>query len=86
MNGGIPSTETLNPLTSPISPPKSTAPITPNSTGTPLFVISTPEMTAHSAIPVPTERSMPPVMITNVVPSASSPITTVEKRIAVTLS
>ena len=47
-------------------------------------MISTPEMTAHSVIPVPIERSMPPVMITNVVPSASSPMTTVEKRIAVT--
>ena len=49
-----------------------------------MLVISTPEMTAHSVMPVPIERSMPPVMITNVVPSASSPITTVEKRIAVT--
>ena len=47
-------------------------------------MISKPEMTAHSVIPVPIERSMPPVMITNVVPSASSPMTTVEKRIAVT--
>ena len=85
MNGGMPSTETLKPLTSPIRPPNSTAPMTPTSTGTPLLTISTPEMTAHSVIPVPIERSMPPVMITNVVPSASSPITTVENRIAVTL-
>ena len=85
MNGGIPKIETLNPLTNPISPPNSTAPITPTTIGSPLFVIRTPEMTAHSAIPVPIDRSIPPVMITNVVPSASSPITTVEKRIAVTL-
>ena len=85
MNGGMPRIDTLKPLTSPIRPPKSTAPMTPNSTGTPLLVISTPEMTAHSVIPVPIERSMPPVMITNVVPRARSPITTVENRIAVTL-
>ena len=86
MNGGMPSTETLNPLTSPIRPPKSTVPITPITTGTPLLTISTPEMTAHSVMPVPIERSMPLVMITNVVPSASSPITTVENRIDVTLA
>ncbi len=49
------------------------------------MTISTPEMTAHSVIPVPIDRSIPPVMITNVVPSASSPITTVENRIDVTL-
>ena len=60
-------------------------PSTPSHTGSPLLTISTPEMTAHSVMPVPIERSMPLVMITNVVPSASRPITTVENRIDVTL-
>ena len=45
--------------------------------------MNTPDITAHSVIPVPIDRSMPPVMITNVVPSASVPMTTVENRIAV---
>jgi hypothetical protein len=36
-------------------------------------------------MPVPIERSIPLVMITNVVPSASRPMTTVENRIDVTL-
>ena len=47
--------------------------------------MNTPDITAHSAIPVPMDRSIPPVMITNVVPSASVPMTTVENRMLVTL-
>ena len=42
-------------------------------------------MTAQSAMPVPMDRSMPEVMITNVVPSANVPMTTVENRTDVTL-
>ena len=47
--------------------------------------MSTPDITAHRAMPVPIDRSIPPVMITNVVPSASVPMTTVENRMFVTL-
>ena len=35
MNGGMPSTETLTPLTSPISPPNRIVPATPAQSGQP---------------------------------------------------
>jgi hypothetical protein len=75
----------LNPLTRPMMPPNTIVPSTPSGHGKPQFTIITPDITAHSAIPVPMLRSMPPVMITNVVPRASVPITTVAYRIASTL-
>ena len=37
-----------------------------------MLTTKTPDITAQSAIPVPIERSMPPVMMTKVVPRASS--------------
>ena len=40
-----------------------------------------PTMIPTSAIIVPTERSIPPVMMTNVAPIASKPITVVDIRI-----
>ncbi len=85
MNGGIFRIATLNPFTNPIRPPNSTAPMTPTTSGSFMLTMKTPAITAHSAMPVPIERSMPPVMMTKVMPSASVPITTVENRIAVTL-
>ena len=43
-------------------------------------------MTADRVMTVPTERSMPPVMITNVSPSASTPMTAVAIRMLTKLS
>ena len=47
--------------------------------------MKTPDITAQSAMPVPMDRSMPPVMITKVVPTARHPITTVLNRMEVML-
>ena len=55
-------------------------PSTPTHTGRPIFVMKTPVITAASVMPVPIDRSMPPVMMTNVVPRARMPITAVESR------
>ncbi len=38
-------------------------------------------MTERSVMTVPTDRSMPPVMMTNVTPIASTPLTAVAIRI-----
>ena len=85
MNGGIPSSATLLPLISPMSPPKRIVSSTPRAIGSPALVMNTPAITAHSVMPVPIDRSIPPVMMTNVVPSASVPMTTVENRMLVML-
>lgn len=70
----------FTPFTRPISTPVSTPPITPTQTGRPMLVTNTPVITAQSAMPVPIERSMPPVMMTKVVPRARMPMTAVERR------
>ena len=51
-----------------------------------MFVMTTPVMTADKAITVPIERSIPPVMITNVTPRARTPLTDVASRIPTMLS
>ena len=68
----------FTPFTSPISTPVSTPPMTPTQTGRPMFVTNTPVITAQSAMPVPIDRSMPPVMMTKVVPRARMPMTAVD--------
>jgi hypothetical protein len=50
-----------------------------------MLVMAAPVMTAASVITVPTDRSMPAVMITNVCPSASTPTTAVAIRIPLML-
>src|SRR4028119_750226 len=85
MKGGILNNDTLPPLMNPMKPPKRIANKTPSATGKPMLTMKTPDMTPHSAMPVPMERSIPPVMMTNVVPSASIPMATVENRMLVTL-
>ena len=42
--------------------------------GQPIFVWSTPPIMAEHIITVPIERSIPPVIITNVTPIAKKPI------------
>ena len=58
--------------------------ITPISTGMCQFTMNVADITAHSAMPVPTDRSMPPVMMTRVAPNDRRPITTAENRIWMT--
>src|SRR6266850_6353042 len=52
----------------------------------PQNVRNTPAMTAQKVIKVPTDRSMPPVMITNVQAMASTPLTAVDCRMLTMLS
>jgi hypothetical protein len=70
----------LPPFTSPISTPVPMPPSTPSQTGRPMFVMNTPVITAARVMPVPIDRSMPPVMMTKVVPRARIPITEVARR------
>ena len=85
MNDGSLRNATLKPLIAPRRPPKTIASGMPSNTGSPQVVMKVADITAHSAMPVPTERSIPPVMMTSVAPSESRPTTTAEKRIVVTL-
>ena len=57
----------------------------PTGSGRPRLVTNTPVMTADSVITVPIERSMPPLMMTNVTPMARMPLTAVASRIPMTL-
>ena len=50
-----------------------------------MFVMRTPVITADRVITVPIERSMPPLMITNVTPRARTPLTAVASRMPMTL-
>ena len=54
--------------------------------GRPMFVTATPVITADKVITVPTERSMPPVMMMKVTPNASTPFTAVASKMPITLS
>ena len=51
-----------------------------------MLVTATPVITAANVMTVPTERSIPPVMITKVTPRASTPLTAVASKIPMTLS
>ena len=66
MNGGIFSLAIRVPETAPQSAPVAIAATTPSHIGRPQLVSNTPDMTAQKVISVPTERSMPPVMMTKV--------------------
>ena len=59
---------------------------TPSGTGSFQNVMKTPAMTAESVITVPTDRSMPAVMMTKVTPSASTAFTAVASRMPMMLS
>ncbi|MNP40358.1 hypothetical protein D3C76_1339960 [compost metagenome] len=81
MKGGMFIFATIKPLTKPHSAPARIPPTMPNGTGRPQKVIMTPTITDENVITVPRARSMPPVIITKVAPSANTPITAVETRI-----
>ena len=86
INGGTFMREMTMPLTKPASAPVKSPTMTPTQTGMPMLVTATPVITAASVMTVPTERSMPPVMMTKVTPSASTPLTAVASRMPMTLS
>ena len=86
MNDGILSFATSVPFTRPARAPVPMPAATPSGMGSPHSVMKIAVMTAESVITVPTERSMPPVMITNVTPRASTPFTLVAMRMPTMLS
>ena len=81
MKGFIRSTVTAMPLNSPQPAPTRIPMATAAGTGT-LSCIAIPATTPDKATTEPDERSMPPVMITNVWPQATIAISDVETRIA----
>src|SRR5258708_30048086 len=66
MNGGILALATNVPETAPHNAPFASAAIRPVQSGRPQKVSTTPAITAQKVISVPTDRSMPAVMITKV--------------------
>src|SRR5437667_373530 len=86
MNEGIFSLATSVPFTIPASAPVETPARIPTGTGACHSVIKTAVITDESVITVPIERSMLPLMITKVTPSARMPFTAVAMRIPTTLS
>ena len=84
MNGGTFSLAMMIPETAPHSAPNASAATTPRINGMPQLVSTTPHMTAVKVISVPTERSMPPVMMTKVQATPSTPLTAVACRMPTT--
>ena len=68
------------PLMRPMSVPERMPRKTAIGHGIPRFVTKTPVITAANVITVPTERSMPPVMMTKVTPMARIPVTEVARK------
>ena len=83
MNAGIFMYETRNPTNMPTRAPITRVSRIAAGSGSPRCadVPSTASSTENSVIPVPTERSMPPVAITKFVPSARIPVTEAARRI-----
>ncbi len=81
MNGGIFALAIRMPLTVPTSAPAASAAGRPIHSGRPAWVTTRPMTTVQKVIVVPTDRSIPPVMMTNVTPIASTPLTAVATRI-----
>src|SRR5579872_2812412 len=86
MNGGSLSRAMTKPLTMPAAAPVASPATIPSGIGSCQLVMTTPAITADSDITVPIDRSMPPAMITNVTPRASTPLTAVASRIPTMLS
>ena len=84
MNGGIFIFEMMMPLTKPANDPVTIPASTPTQIGSPMFVTTTPVMTAANVITVPTERSIPPVMMMKVTPNAKMPLTAVASKMPMT--
>ena len=86
MNGGIFSLAIRKPETAPQNAPVAIEARTPSHSGIPQLVRTTPVITAQKVISVPTERSMPAVMMTKVAEIPSTPSTAVACMMARTLS
>ena len=70
MKGGSPPTVTSTPLSRPAKAPVATATGMPIHIGPPMLIMMVAMPTIDSDITVPTDRSMPPLMITKVTPIA----------------
>ncbi|MNZ96770.1 hypothetical protein D3C78_1159780 [compost metagenome] len=77
---------TSQPLMNPHSAPVNIPPAMPNGIGRPQNVMTTPVITEAKVITVPTDKSIPPVIMTKVEPSASTPITAVDSIMPIRLS
>ena len=74
MNGGKPNLAINTPLNNPNTPPITKIAKSANHKGQPIFVWSTPPVIAAHIITVPIDKSIPPVIITNVTPIAKNPM------------
>ncbi len=81
INGGSLSLATQAPLTQPHRAPVARPAKMPRGIGSFQKLITTPAMTEQRVMTVPTERSIPPVTITNDTPTARMPLTAVESKI-----
>jgi len=73
MKGGNLSLETMIPLKNPNAVPTKMIISSDGTIGTP-FLSATPPMSVDAIITVPTERSMPPEIMTNVTPIEMNPM------------
>ena len=86
INAGIFRRDTIRPVSVPIIVPTKIQIILPSHSGRLRPVTHNPDITAEKVMTVPIERSIPPVMITNVTPSAKSPLTQVASSMEMILS
>src|SRR5699024_11986234 len=74
INGGSLNFATIIPFTKPNNAPTATIEINTSHIGKPTSVYNTPPIIAEHIITVPIDKSIPPVMITNVTPIDKNPI------------
>ena len=74
MKGGSFALAIIMPLQKPKNRPEISTSTSARGTGQPQLVKAVPPMMAEHIITVPMDRSMPPVMITNVTPKAMKPM------------
>src|ERR1700722_6291677 len=86
MNGGIFALATSVPENAPQIAPVAIAATMPAHIGSCQYVRNTPAITAQNVISVPTERSMPAVMMMKVEAMASTPFTAVACNMLIILS
>jgi hypothetical protein len=86
MKGGIFNLAIRVPEITPLKAPMAIAATRPNHNGSCQSLKTTPAVTAVNVIRQPTERSMPPVMMTKVLAIARTPLTAVDCRMPMILS
>ena len=82
MNGGSLALAMRVPLMMPTRAPAANADRRPSGSGRPRVAETRPITTEAKVMAVPTDRSIPPVMITKVTPTASTPLTAVAVRMS----